>query len=531
MTKKKNDIENLDEQIEKLKNERKLESEINGKEKKESKKTEVVGGTKEFKKIEDTDTKVFDASEVNDSVSEEKEDTKVGKVLESSDNKNDENVLIECSEEHEMSDTFIDEKPKKTTGKRVLKKQVKIIIVLSVILVVLIGLIIGVIISKKNDDNDKDNKIVEKVLSESDKESIINKYGTDLEKVIGEELITNNKLLLYEEALKLVKTEEKINCKIHEIYEDGKIYLNKCSINGVLTKYSYGVEQEIIDNSINVYVEKSSGKATLTKPSVTDEPLYENYKVDCGDVYSNVYLLNDMMDYIVYFDSEGLVKIKNYKTDEKILNNLDYKEVVPIKNGDDYDTTNVAVLIGNFWGIYKYTGEQIISPMYSDFVSDLNNKTDKRSSINVLASNLIIAYDSKNYGVIDYTSNKNIVPFEFSQLTVSENYIIATEKNGKNKLYDFNGKEYFSYDVLYGKIDREYFLVKQDDSVNIVQLDGKKLYEYGIINNMGEFHLGKVNDQKVTFQLLDLNSTDKCINIMYDISEKSGTYTTDNMCD
>lgn len=537
---KKTAIEKIDEAIEKLENKGKEKVKEKSKDKKigkavEKKKEEKqtknssLEKTKEFKKLDETDTKIFNYEEV-DKKNCSKEDTKVCDVLENKDEETTEEFSFDNLDDREMSNTFIDENPKKFVTKRKMKKKAKILLVFGIIFVLLVSLVIGCIVIKGKDAIDKDTS-VEKVLSEDDKEKLITKFGTDLEKVITDEFSINKKILTYEEAIKLVKTEEKIKCSIYEIYDDGKIYLNKCSINGIMTKYSYGEEQEIIDNDLIIYVEKSSNKATLTKPSASNEPLYEEYKVDCGDIYSDPYLLNEYMTYVVYFDSNGLVQIKNFKTDEKVLSNLDYTEVVPIKlNNTSYDTKKVAVLVGDFWGIYDFTGEQIISPMYTKFLPNLLSNVGARSSISVVSGNMIVAYDGKNYGIIDYTSNKTIISFEYKKFYLNGNYIIGLEQADKRHLFDLDGNEYFSGDNVYGVVEDKYFLVEQDGSVNLAQIDGKKLYEYGIINNIGEFFFGKVSDQKVVFQFFDLNSTGKCINITYDMSSSTGIYTSENVC-
>ena len=40
----------------------------------------------------------------------------------------------------------------------------------------------------------------------------------------------------YNDAIKLVNYDYKVICSEHEIYEDGLVYLNKCSINGIKNK-------------------------------------------------------------------------------------------------------------------------------------------------------------------------------------------------------------------------------------------------------------------------------------------------------
>lgn len=537
-------IENIDEQLKKLKEEKMAEVKVEESTTKRIprgkhehiEKPESLDGTKEFKRIEETDTKIFEVDQVKDEaiLAEEtkkiektevveKETSKTVSIPKQEENPSEEKVNDEDNED-EMSNTFVDEKLK--LPKQKMKKEVKIIIGLVICLVVLSGLAIGIFMITHKE---KEKPIVEeKELTEKQKEKIINSYGKKLETVISEELEENSVLLEYDEAIKLVKTKEKIKCHEHEIYEDGSLYLNKCSINGIMTKYSYGELKEVLNNKLKVYVETSSGKATLNKPSVSKESLYSVYEVDCGENYSGVYLVDD---YVVYYDGSGLVQMRDFKKDEKVLSDLNYKEVVPIKlSSGNFDISYVAVLVNNFFGIYKLTGEQIISPMYSEIVADISKNSPKRNYIKVVKDNLIAVSDGENYGVIDYMSNKAIVPLEFKKLTLNGDYILATNETTTGRVFDFTGKEYLAGHNIYGNAENKYFLINENDSIKLVLIDGNNLYDYGIINNIGKFYSSKVDEEKVTFQFLDTKTNGKCIEIVYDISDNSGEYTSNKMC-
>lgn len=505
--------------------------------------TKTLEKTGEFKTAEDTDTKIFDAEVVQDAAIVSGETTKINDVIEEINEKEKLEILEETikdkvelemdevedtrEEDSEMSDTFVDGKPLKKNKKK-LKKEIKIIIILVIAVILIIFMIIAFFVLTGSNDKDNEKIVTEKELTEKQKKKLINKYGEALEKVIKEELEISNTLLEYDVAAELVKTEEKIKCHEHEIYNDGSLYLNKCSINGIMTKYSYGELQEILSNALKVYVEKSSGKATLSKPSASKEPLYNVYEVDCGDSYSGVYLLDD---YVVYYDISGLVQMKNFMNNTKALSNLNYKEIVPIKLSDKvYDTNYVAVLVDDFWGVYKLSGEQIISPMYSYLVADISKSVTKRNSIKVISGSLIGVSDGNKYGVIDYTSNKTVIPLEFDELTLNGKYILGTVEDGNGRVFDFNGKEYFAGSNIHGSVNGEYFLIEENNKIKLSLINGKKLYDYGIINNIGKFYSSKATSDKITFQFLDTKTNGRCIEFVYSISDNSGEYTSDKLC-
>ena len=92
----------------------------------------------------------------------------------------------------------------------------------------------------KKKEKIKDEVYKEEKLTEKEIEKKIKTYGEAMEKVISISYTKENKILTYEEAVKLIHNSDDIVCNIHEIYEDGKVYLDECSYAGKRTKYSYG---------------------------------------------------------------------------------------------------------------------------------------------------------------------------------------------------------------------------------------------------------------------------------------------------
>ena len=178
--------------------------------------------------------------------------------------------------------------------------------------------------------------------------------------------------------------------------EDGKVYLDKCSINGIKTKYSYGTMQvdiESKDEILKVYVEKVSKKVSLEVPKGAT---YDTYTVHCGGKYSEPEIIGD---YVIYFDSDYILHMKNYKTDEYVLKNVSYQTIWPIRVSEsNYDSTYLLVKVSNFWGVYNYvTGEQIISPMYTGFLPSASGIVGNSKAVVAIANNKIVAWNGTNY--------------------------------------------------------------------------------------------------------------------------------------
>ena len=360
---KKSSIENLDEQI------KKLQDNVYKPEKEEVEVLDdVVSSSDDF---DDTDTKIFSGEEVIVNNDEDSNDL-------TEDVHSDTKVIENTIEEEVISSK---------------KNKSKWILLILVILILLGAMIIGGFLYFNSSRNDTVDEDVVKELTEEEKENLVNSYGTALENVINVYYSKQGVLLEYNDATKLIEFEDNVSCKTHEIYKDGKVYLDKCSVNGILTKYSYGQKQKEVvvseDELLYVYVNKKNNIATLSKPK--DEKQYDKYTVHCGGVYSEPILLADYSEYVFYYDAEYNIQMKNYKTDQKVLSNINYKAVLPIKVSENtYDSNLLAVNINDFWGIYNLnTNEQVISPMYSGFISLSYGTIGPVNSILTVGKNLI----------------------------------------------------------------------------------------------------------------------------------------------
>ena len=80
-------------------------------------------------------------------------------------------------------------------------------------------------------------------LTETEKKEIIDDYGEALQGIISVYYEQQDLLLKYEDAILLVKFDYDVVCDEHEIYDNGLIYLNKCSIDDKEVKYSFGKKQ------------------------------------------------------------------------------------------------------------------------------------------------------------------------------------------------------------------------------------------------------------------------------------------------
>ena len=65
-------------------------------------------------------------------------------------------------------------------------------------------------------------------------------------------LENKKELLTFEQADDLVEFPNRVKCKTKEVYEDGKIYLDECTVDGHKTKATYGTKQEVQEEVADV---------------------------------------------------------------------------------------------------------------------------------------------------------------------------------------------------------------------------------------------------------------------------------------
>lgn len=508
---KHDDIEKIDEQIKSIKN---VEEKI----KNDKSDSDIIIDKKyEYDDIGAGDTKKIEDIEDIENIEENNDKTK--KIEKISDEK------VEITEEV-VEDKIQEEIPKKKN------KLIPILIISSVILVIVI-IVLLIILRPKNKNSTSDN---DKTFTKNEQKEIITGYGDALKGVIAVYSEKQNVLLEYEDAIKLIDYKYKVKCSVHEIYDDGEVYLNKCKIDGKSTNYSYGEKQEekeeakISEDAIKVYVSKKNNKVTLTEPKDIED--YDLYSFEINEAYSNLTLLSDTSDYIFYSDSEYNVHMLNFKTNKKVLDSLNYQSVLPIKIGTVYDTKYVAIEINDKWGIYNISNnERVVAHKY-DSVTPLlyMGVSGPAFEVNALDDGIIavVNYEETSYGVIDYHTGKELIKQEYRTMLKSGNYLWAVDWYDEGHIFDYNGLEYLNYkfDKIYWLVDGKYILVNDKDEIKIVSIKGKDIYSYGKIK-VGNINYGLSYNNGALFQFDNPEKDESdystgCLELIYDPSTKTG---------
>lgn len=509
---KKDDIEKIDEQIEILKNASK----------KKEKNSEIIIDKKyEYDDIGPNDTKRIET--IDEIKEEDIEKTKEVKEISS-----------EVLEEQSMSDV-VDEINEKKEIQQPIKKNtiISILIGCGILVIILIIILLIVLHPKKINTSSNDNKF----LTRNEQKKVINGYGDALKGVIAVYSEKQNVLLEYDDAIKLIDYKYKVVCKTHEIYEDGSIYLDKCKIDDKTTVYSYGKKQEkkqepkISEDAIKVYVSKKDNKVTLNEPKNVDD--YDMYAFEIDGAYSDLTLLSDSSDYIFYSDTEYNVHMINFKTNKKVMDNLTYQSLLPIKIGNIYDTKYIAIKMNDKWGIYNITNnERTVSHKYDSITPTLYmGISGPALEVNALDEGIVAVAnygDTASYGVIDYRTGKELIKQEYKSMLKSGSYLWAIDYYDDGHIFDYNGTEYLNgkFDKIYWIVDGKYVLVNEDNEIKIVSIKGKDIYSYEKVN-VGKLNYGLTYNNGALFQFENPDKDESdyntgCVELIYDSTTKAG---------
>ncbi len=464
-----------------------------------------------------------------DQIDDLKEDDQLETVEEIKEEKKE-----EVKEENKVEESTPEQKesPKK-------KNKLPFIVLAAVLVLILIIILLHFLLPKKEEV--KVSK--EDTLSKAEQEKIITGYGDALKGIVSIYYDKQKILLEYDNAVDLVKYDYEVKCSEHEIYEDGSVYLNQCTINDKKTSYSYGKKQEkkeeekpvISDGDIKVYVSKSNKKTTLKEPKDVENYDVFGFKIDGS--YQNLELFGELdASYVLYEDEDYLVHMINFRTGKKVLDMLDYTSVLPITFNDEYDLSYIAINIHDKWGIYNIqTNERVVSHRY-DSVSPLLSMgvSGPATHIEALEDGVIATvnygsdYSHTQYGLINYRTGDSIIPAEYRTMYRSGNYLWCIDSYDDGHIFDHDGKELLAnqFDTVYGIVDGKYVLVQDKEDTKLVSIKGKELYNYGKIS-IGSINYGLTYKDGALFQFSNPNKEEgnyetDCVEVIYDSSTKSG---------
>lgn len=416
-------------------------------------------------------------------------------------NEKESNNLEKTKDLSSLDDIFKDTKNVTFEEKGPNKILIAIIIIL---LVIVVGGIILYFIFEKRED-------VPIETDETDYKEIINNYGISVEKNVKAYIKQNNELPAWNNASEITGFDSyEIVCDVHNIYNDGSIYLNSCSIDGNKIEYTYGIEKEET---------KEGKKISVYKVSKDDNYTYLENEVDDSLKVGEVTCKTDSCDYVIAFDKYVFI----YEEDSYYIYNYenDSKEFGPFNISDDYIeniisdgnklygvyykdqgvnyiyNVNTSKLLKNINGVFNTEAKLLCKYNYVVFVDlEANNFVNlKTGNVSYTIKEAITDYveDKKNgilYMLVTdddydgfkiYNSNgkKLFSGNTFTIFKLLNDYLIVSN-NYQYKVYDYNlniktiSK---TYDMIFDIYDN-YVVVLEDNHLKIIDLDENELVTY-----------------------------------------------------
>ena len=393
-----------------------------------------------------------------------------------------ENVVQEENTPLEVTDENPNdlEKNEGVDEKKTRKKKKILLIIIGVLLFVVVILIVLWLFVLPNK---KENSSV-------DYKKVLQEYG----KLIEKNLFLDEQLLTYEEVTKMIDFKYKVDCQEHEVYQDGTLYLNNCSIDGKKVSTSYGQKvalEEKKPGAIKVYVDKGTNKATLTAPDNTDN--YDVYDFDINERYANLELMCETCDYVFYLNNSNLGQMINYKTGEKALDGVTYDSILPIYYHNQNDDTFVAVrqtleddqntnsrYKTRYWGIYNIrTGVAIIPFSLTEIYNVGGIDTKVLFHIYTFDEGVIIGSKQGEYALLNYRTGEAIIPFAQRFIHLEGDYIHSKE-GLVEYVYDHYGNRKFTNYTVFTLLSKEYMFVQnKEGNVLFMNTSEEIIYDFG----------------------------------------------------
>lgn len=285
-------------------------------------------------------------------------------------NSDKKNIEVETINEELILDS-----PIKTNNNK--KKYIYIVIVIFILIITLL-----VYLNNNKDsktENEQQNSNIKEEVPQKDLNIVMNNYGARIEQYIEDYKEHQNGNNLTPEITSIIEETKdldyEITCDKFEIYRSGDIYLDGCSIDKSIKKYSYGTKKrEEINCKLNEYnklnLANTIGEIIINDINIKGENKKIKIEFDYINNQSTIYL-NDKkigVDYNHY-------SLPEIKVAENLLFLIIETEEITIEGREN--TSNLLVFDGNEKLIFDLSTavKNITIPKFKDKSQPTFNKT------------------------------------------------------------------------------------------------------------------------------------------------------------
>lgn len=390
-------------------------------------------------------------------------------------------------------------------------KKTLIIVIISGVLLFIIAFIILVLFNNNEEPSLEENEVI-------NYEEVLDDYGKTISKTILEYLNVNNQLPSWSAANDLINyNKHEVICDVHNLYEDGTIYLDKCTIDGNSVDYFYGEEK----------TEEKKGR--IMEIYKKEEDNYYSYTIENQgllELVGSITCKTDKCEYVKAYDKYVIIKEESdYYLYNYLTNTVEFG---PFKLGLENPNNTILTYENNLYGIlYKeidklnlynaQTGKtlknldgELLMPL-SNFIPNIMYKYgyvilkngSENNFINLKTGNISYSIEGSINSFIE--DNKNNITY-ITTINLENSKITIYNSNGK-KL--FNGREYndiqISNDKLIVASDSNFYIYNSKLKLDMTSKEYNVLGLYdgfvAVINNE-YLEIVDYNDQLIyTFDL------------------------------
>lgn len=425
------------------------------------------------------------------------------------------NNKLENTNEMLLDTSFLEEEKKSN------KKSLIITLVIIVILLILGGFGLFIYFNKPEEI------IIEEKI---DYEKILNEYGKATVKISKKYISENEDIPTWKNILENLSYKKyDVFCSIHEVYEDGSVYLDKCIIDNNKIDYKFGEKkiEEIIEDGKNIEIYRSKTDLNHFSNNKYNDDFELIGSINCKtksceyiNAYDNYVLIRENQEYYLYDYTNKLLNFGPFDLENEFTDMLFYNSKlygILYKDGDNKNLYNIKnnKILKNIKGNVEEVGMYYEPNILFKYNLLLLKESDKYNFVNINTGNVSFTIndnirefiDDKNNKVAyitTYTDNPDLFKIinsngkllfggkEYNYISISKNIIVSTLTNFK--VYDskLNLKITSSkYNKILG-VFKDFVVVSDNNKIKIINLYDEELASFDIDFENGNYTFHKL---------------------------------------
>ncbi len=355
------------------------------------------------------------------------------------------------------------------------------LLVLGVMIILMVtAVILLVSVLNKGKDHSKDSSTqessnVEEELpkEEIDANGLVLEYGAKVEEYIQTYQKEEGKFPTVEDALANVTLENHdIQCATLDIHEDGKIYLEGCTVDGSLDSYSYGTKEEVKGKTLDIYKGKNQYGV-----------IYNFESFDKASKVGTVTCQTDHCEGVVAYNQYAIVEedglaVYDYQNNTLVfqLNEKEYDQYITIGSDETFygfyyqlGDENTLYSISSRKKIHQVAGQWCESGPDDGLYLGMN-----KGYVYFITGNSTSVFDMKSGSLVTSLTGKLYDIQSVDDVTL---YYLTIDNSEKTRVYQedgtamFQGKSFDSFYVVKGN-----YITVENNAFTVYGTNQKSIY-------------------------------------------------------